>query len=224
MEAYHHRTAWTVYWWPLLAVTIAKSLGSCAGGLAFHFAIRFVAMRDQGVSCIALNLTCLMLAKLWCGWFDSLKVGHWMLLNSRTFMQLSQWFDFPYWLHLCIHICMLFIIDVYTVCQNNIQALCIESLFRYYLHYLSCRSFSFPSCVFYSILLQINCKHSRTCLERPPKLATKKWSAKTGGLWWQVQLYWNVGPFAKIVLSVKTGDLSWQWSLKTGFTVLPLIV
>ncbi len=43
-------------------------------------------------------------------------------------------------------------------------------------------------------------------------LATKMWSVKTGGLWWQVQFYWNVGPSAKIVCSLKTGGLSFQWS------------
>ena len=45
-----------------------------------------------------------------------------------------------------------------------------------------------------------------------PWLATRMWSVKTGGPWWQVQLYWNVGPSAKDVWSVKTGGLSWQWS------------
>ena len=46
------------------------------------------------------------------------------------------------------------------------------------------------------------------------------WSIKTGGLWRQVLLCWNVGPSAKNVWSFKTGGLSWQWSLKTGFTVI----
>ncbi len=65
------------------------------------------------------------------------------------------------------------------------------------------------------------CFYSITCLERPPgsPLATKMWSVKTSGLWWQVQLYWNVGPAAENVWSVQTGGLSWQWSLKIGFTV-----
>ncbi len=36
-------------------------------------------------------------------------------------------------------------------------------------------------------------------------LATNMWSVKTGGLWWQVQLYWNVGSSAKNVWSFKTG-------------------
>ncbi len=56
-------------------------------------------------------------------------------------------------------------------------------------------------------------------LKDHPILATKMWSVKTGGLSWQVQIYWNVGPSAKNVWSVKTGGFSWQWSLKTGFTV-----
>ncbi len=34
----------------------------------------------------------------------------------------------------------------------------------------------------------------------------------------------NVDPSAKIVWSVKTGGLSWQWSLKTGFTVVPNLI
>ncbi len=42
--------------------------------------------------------------------------------------------------------------------------------------------------------------------------------SQTGGLWWQVQLYWNVSP-AKNGWSFKTGSLSWPWSLKTDFTV-----
>ncbi len=29
-----------------------------------------------------------------------------------------------------------------------------------------------------------------------------------------------MGPSAKNALSVKTGGLSWQWSIKTGFTVI----
>ncbi len=32
-------------------------------------------------------------------------------------------------------------------------------------------------------------------------------------------LYWNVGPVTENMWSVKTGGLSWQWSLETGFTV-----
>ena len=50
-------------------------------------------------------------------------------------------------------------------------------------------------------------------------LAITMWSLKTGGLWWQVQLHWNVGPSARSRWSFKIGSLSWQWSLKTGFTV-----
>ena len=52
-------------------------------------------------------------------------------------------------------------------------------------------------------------------------LAIKIWSLKTGGLWWQVHIHWNVGLSAKNWWSFKTCGLSWQWSLKTGFTVLP---
>ncbi len=62
-------------------------------------------------------------------------------------------------------------------------------------------------------------QYSRTSLERPRR-KTKMWFVKTGGLLWQVQLYWNVGPSAKNVWSVKTGGLSWQWCFKTDFTVL----
>ncbi len=50
-------------------------------------------------------------------------------------------------------------------------------------------------------------------------ISHKKWSLETGGLWWQVQLHWNVGPSARNIWSFKTGGLSWQWSLKTGSTV-----
>ncbi len=38
---------------------------------------------------------------------------------------------------------------------------------------------------------------------------------KTAGLWWQVQLYWNVG-LAENASSVKAGRLSWQLSVE-GF-------
>ncbi len=41
----------------------------------------------------------------------------------------------------------------------------------------------------------------------------------TGAVWSQLEMHWNVGPFAKHMRSSKTGALSWQWSLKTGFTV-----
>ncbi len=58
--------------------------------------------------------------------------------------------------------------------------------------------------------------YSRTCLERPPHWLMKHWSLKTGGLWWQVQLQWDVGPSARNIWSWKTVCLSWQWSLKTG--------
>ncbi len=50
-------------------------------------------------------------------------------------------------------------------------------------------------------------------------MATKMSSVKAGGLWWQVQLQWNVGTSGENVWSVKIGGLSWQWSLKTDFTV-----
>ncbi len=46
------------------------------------------------------------------------------------------------------------------------------------------------------------------------------WSLKTGGLWRQVLLHWNVGVlYTRNIWSFNTGGLSWQWSLKTGFTV-----
>ncbi len=48
-------------------------------------------------------------------------------------------------------------------------------------------------------------------LKEHPTDHKKMWSVKTGGLWWQVQLYWNVIPFAENAWSVKTGGLSWQW-------------
>ncbi len=57
-----------------------------------------------------------------------------------------------------------------------------------------------------------------TCTELVLKdhpIGHKMWSVKTGGLWWQVQLYWNVDPAAKTVWPFKTGGLSWQLSLKT---------
>ncbi len=60
--------------------------------------------------------------------------------------------------------------------------------------------------------------YSRTCLERLP-VVLKMWSLKTGGLWWQVQLHWHVGPSARNACSFKTGGLSQEWSLKAGFTV-----
>ncbi len=63
--------------------------------------------------------------------------------------------------------------------------------------------------------------YSRTYLERPPH-----WPQKCG-LSRQVVSgdrfsYIEVSPSAKIMWSVKTVGLSWQWSLKTGFTVFML--
>ncbi len=49
-------------------------------------------------------------------------------------------------------------------------------------------------------------------------LAIKILSLKTGGLWWQVHLYWTVRLPAKNWWSFKTGG-PWQWFLKTGFNV-----
>ena len=46
----------------------------------------------------------------------------------------------------------------------------------------------------------------------------KIWSFKAGALWWHFLLNCNVGP-ARNMSSFKTGGLSWQWSLKTGFSV-----
>ena len=40
-------------------------------------------------------------------------------------------------------------------------------------------------------------------------LAIKIWSLKTGGLWWQVQLHWNVGHSARNVVFQD------RWSLKS---------
>ncbi len=39
------------------------------------------------------------------------------------------------------------------------------------------------------------------------------WSLKTGGLWWQVHIYWDEGLPARNIWSFKTSGLSWQWSL-----------
>ncbi len=39
-----------------------------------------------------------------------------------------------------------------------------------------------------------------------------------GGRFNYIEMY--VGPSARNIWSFKTGGLSWQWSLKTGFTVL----
>ncbi len=65
--------------------------------------------------------------------------------------------------------------------------------------------------------------YSRTCLKdqasEATPLDTKMWSFKTGGLWSQVQLYWNVGPSAQNAWSFKRGGLSWQWSVKIAFIV-----
>ncbi len=51
---------------------------------------------------------------------------------------------------------------------------------------------------------------SRTCLERPLPLAIKVRSVKAGGLWWQVQLHWNVGASDRTLWSFKTDGLSWH--------------
>ncbi len=55
-------------------------------------------------------------------------------------------------------------------------------------------------------------------LKDPIIIAIKIWGLKTGGLWQQVQLYRNIGPGWVIILSFKTGGVSWQWSLKIGVT------
>ena len=68
------------------------------------------------------------------------------------------------------------------------------------------------------IILWTTIVYSRTCLEKP--LATKMWSPKKGGLRWETHVCWNVRLSGKNVCSFKTGGLSWQWSLKTRFTVL----
>ena len=49
-------------------------------------------------------------------------------------------------------------------------------------------------------------------------------SHKTGGLWWQVQLHWNMKPCTRNIWSFKTGGLSQQCFLKTGFTVLKIYI
>ncbi len=48
--------------------------------------------------------------------------------------------------------------------------------------------------------------------------AIKMWSLKTVCPWWQVQLYWNVGPSAWNIWRLKTGSLHGSGP-KTGFTV-----
>ncbi len=47
------------------------------------------------------------------------------------------------------------------------------------------------------------------------------WSVKTGGLWWQVQLYLNVGPSGENAWSVKTGGLWWQLSQDSFHCITP---
>ncbi len=49
---------------------------------------------------------------------------------------------------------------------------------------------------------------------------------KTGGLWWQVDLHWNVGLSAKNWWSFKTGtsSFSWQCSLKAGLIVACVVM
>ncbi len=70
----------------------------------------------------------------------------------------------------------------------------------------------------------IKCSYGRTCLEKPARYGMKMWSLKMlVFFWWQVWLDWNVGLSARTVRSFTTGGLSWQWSCKTGFTVLQFL-
>ncbi len=55
-------------------------------------------------------------------------------------------------------------------------------------------------------------RYSRTCLKRPPIVYKYMWSL--------IQLFWNVGPSARNIWSIKRSDLSWKWFFETGFTVV----
>ncbi len=58
-----------------------------------------------------------------------------------------------------------------------------------FLYYICLWPLSFP---------QLSCTVEPVLKDHPiTNLATKMWSVKTGGIWLQVQLYWNVGPSAK---------------------------
>ncbi len=64
--------------------------------------------------------------------------------------------------------------------------------------------------------------YSETCLKGRSHWPYK-YGLQAGGLWWQVQLHWSMGPSDGTVWLFKTGGLSCQWSFKTGFTVPALV-
>ncbi len=64
--------------------------------------------------------------------------------------------------------------------------------------------------------------YSTTCLERPPHRPQKCGLSQQVVSGDRFSYIWNIGLYAKNVWSVKTGGLSWQWSLKIGSTVFTL--
>ncbi len=61
--------------------------------------------------------------------------------------------------------------------------------------------------------------YSRTFLVRPPHWPQNCGLSRQVVFGDRFSYVENIGPSAKNVWSFKTGGLSWQWSLKTGFTL-----
>ena len=65
--------------------------------------------------------------------------------------------------------------------------------------------------------------NSRTFLERLTPLAIKMWSlkVKSGGIWWQVQLHYNVGPSIRNTYMILQNSLSFMAAVsRPDFTIL----
>ena len=104
----------------------------------------------------------------------------------------------------CLHWKCLF----YIITDNGLPVV----IYRYCISYIHCTCTSLRTRCFNLLSLQHDALHkllctvySGTCLERPPHMVCQhRWSLVTGSIILN----------AKIVWSVKTGYLSWQWSLK----------
>ena len=66
-------------------------------------------------------------------------------------------------------------------------------------------------------------QYSRTCFERPPHWPQKCGLSRQVVSCERFSYIEILFSDAKNVWSIKTGGLSWQWSLKTGFTVEPVM-
>ncbi len=78
--------------------------------------------------------------------------------------------------------------------------------------------------LWWNLTVLLDSPYSRSCLERPP-LQTQKCGLSRqvvfGDRFNCIEMYW---PSTRNVWFFKTGGLSWQWSLKTGFTVYSFLL